>query len=384
MERNLQQLEDMLRQSLNKSKIRPSSSVLQKLRFRLWINDFFSLNPRKVNIMYPVILAMGIAFFILIHPDKEVREKNNLAHHNTESRAVIDNTKPEAAKRDQPDNMDMPVQAGEKPLLSAGYSIEMASGCAPFTLKFRNTSVFAKLYKWDFGTGDQSTEKNPEYTFSKPGTYNVILNATSENGNVATYKKQITVLESPSAEFNIDLEKSDVATREIRFINQSSGAAGYKWNFGDRHESEVAQPVHIYKDYGSFRVQLIVENQVGCTDTSYLINKFIEQDYTLAFPLNFRPSPFNRGDNGFYEKARSDASIYYPKNNGVLEYKLKIMAPNGMEVFSTTNIKQGWNGYIGGRIAPKGIYSYSVSGVYPNGQPFANGGRVEILVDDYY
>lgn len=251
-------------------------------------------------------------------------------------------------------------------------------------MKFRNTSILASRYTWDFGTGDQSVEKDPQYTFTKPGIYNVILTATSDDGNVATYKKEITVLEGPKAEFNIDLEKSDVATREIQFVNQSSGASGYKWNFGDRHESEIAQPVHVYKEYGNYKVQLIAENQMGCTDTSYVINKFIEKDYILSFPLNFRPSPFNRGDNGFYEKAGGDASIFYPKNNGVLEYSLKIIAPNGMEVFSTTNINQGWNGYIGGHIAPKGIYSYSASGIYPNGQPFAYRGRVEILVDDYY
>lgn len=129
---------------------------------------------------------------------------------------------------------------------------------------------------------------------------------------------------------------------------------------------------------------LIAEASNGCTDTLRRINKFIAKNYMLIFPLNFRPYPFDRGDNGFYDRAGGESSIFYPKNNGVKDYNLIIRAPNGMEIFSTDNIKQGWNGYIGGRLAPRGIYTYEVKGTYPNGQPFLQHGRFEVLMDDYY
>jgi cytochrome c len=41
-------------------------------------------------------------------------------------------------------------------------------------------------YAWSFGDGEQSSEKNPEYSFTKPGEYKVALTVTDPSGESAT------------------------------------------------------------------------------------------------------------------------------------------------------------------------------------------------------
>jgi PKD repeat protein len=57
-------------------------------------------------------------------------------------------------------------------------------GPAPFTVKFtNNTSGKVQGWKWDFGDGHTSTEKNPTHTYTKPGTHSVTLTAIGEEGS---------------------------------------------------------------------------------------------------------------------------------------------------------------------------------------------------------
>ncbi|MEM9819479.1 MAG: SBBP repeat-containing protein [Bacteroidota bacterium] len=76
------------------------------------------------------------------------------------------------------------------------------SGNAPFTVDFEFTGSGASTYNWDFGTGDTSTEANPSYTFTNPGTYSVRLTASHpESCNLNdTFDFTIRVFGSTSVE----------------------------------------------------------------------------------------------------------------------------------------------------------------------------------------
>jgi chitodextrinase len=272
----------------------------------------------------------------------------------------------------------------EEALFAARFETAKSKGCAPLEIHFKDQSVRAQNYHWDFGNGKTSALPNPTITYEEPGKYRAILTVTSAHGDKASYRKEIEVLRNPSAAFDIDLENSHVANRKVVFTNQSEGASEYLWDFGDNENSTNPSPEHVYNDYGKYTVKLIAKAHNGCTDTVELLSKFIEKNYSLMFPLNFRPKPYDRGNNGYYEKAGGETGVFYPLNNGVKEYQLHIYAPNGIEVFSTTNIKQGWNGYLKGRLAPAGMYHYEATGIYPNGEPFLISGRVRVIVEEYY
>jgi len=64
----------------------------------------------------------------------------------------------------------------------ASFTATPTSGTAPLLVSFNNTSANATTYVWYFGDGSASTQTNPNYTYSTPGTYTVTLVASTNNG----------------------------------------------------------------------------------------------------------------------------------------------------------------------------------------------------------
>ena len=388
MGQHSQELENLFNRLAERYRLYPSAKVLRRLRFRLWVSDFFSFNFGKVNFVYSLLVAGGVASGILYLKNSErevalpieeaviVAEQNDL---NTDKGSEIIG---EAEKKVVP--VDDNMKSGRETMLMALFDAETLRGCAPLHIKFSDKSVMANSWHWDFGNGEHSEKRNPEYTYKMPGQYKVSLRVSDASGYEDVYYQEINVLKSPVASFGIDQDNSEIAGRKIVFDNTSEGASKYSWDFGDYKQSEVQQATHIYDDFGTYNVRLIAKSSNGCADTAMLINKFIDQNYELSFPITFKPNPFDRSNNGYYETAGSDAYIFYPTNEGVREYNLTIYTANGNKVFETRNIKQGWNGYFGGSLAPGGYYNYVAKGVYPNGKHFEIKGKVKVIIDDYY
>ena len=54
------QLEELFRNAAERERLTPSPKVLRQLRFKLWLNEFLSPKPKKVNIFYVAVLAGSI------------------------------------------------------------------------------------------------------------------------------------------------------------------------------------------------------------------------------------------------------------------------------------------------------------------------------------
>lgn len=74
------------------------------------------------------------------------------------------------------------------------------------TVEFRNNSINATSYLWDFGDGNTSTEKDPTHIYTSIGNYNVVLTAylddkSDQTSNVAIvsriYPENLTELPNP-------------------------------------------------------------------------------------------------------------------------------------------------------------------------------------------
>jgi hypothetical protein len=67
-------------------------------------------------------------------------------------------------------NQILKTQVSKVPL--AAFSVSPTSGYAPQTIKFTDKSTGSLTsWKWDFGDGTYSTQKNPSHTYSKAGKY---------------------------------------------------------------------------------------------------------------------------------------------------------------------------------------------------------------------
>lgn len=122
-------------------------------------------------------------------------------------------------------------------------------------------------WRWDFGDGSPpSTLQNPTHTYSAPGTYTVKLVVTAGTGCVDSITRPVTVHPVPTAGFTANSACAQDET--VSFVNTSTGAVSYEWDFGDGSPpSTAANPTHVYGMGGSYTVQLIATNAQGCRDT---------------------------------------------------------------------------------------------------------------------
>jgi gliding motility-associated-like protein len=168
-------------------------------------------------------------------------------------------------------------QVTVEPAPVAQFSPNTIAGCGPLQVQFNNQSTGAYSYFWDFGDGTNSNQENPVHTFNNftfnEITFEVMLVALTEFGCSDTTYSQVLVYPGAVANFNANTLPG-CAPFDAVFNNQSMGASGYQWNFGDGSPlSNETSPVHTYVNQGifvaNFQVQLIAYSPSGCNDTTY-------------------------------------------------------------------------------------------------------------------
>ena len=126
------------------------------------------------------------------------------------------------------------------PILDFEY--DPASGCVPLTVNFNNLSKYAdpSTYFWEFGVNEGSSKAtHPSYTYYEPGVYSVTLSARNAVGEPSQVTKHfiIEVYEKPRAQFELKPREIQFPGGKIYTDNQSIGATGYWWDFGDGYNS---------------------------------------------------------------------------------------------------------------------------------------------------
>ena len=102
---------------------------------------------------------------------------------------------------------------------------------------------------WDFGDGNNSTERNPIHEFTTPGIYTVNLTAINGNGTDSKLAT-ITVSEKPAAVLPVANFSTNVtegyAPLTVQFNDSSENATSVNWDFGDGNNSTERNPIHEY------------------------------------------------------------------------------------------------------------------------------------------
>lgn len=125
-------------------------------------------------------------------------------------------------------------------------------------------------YQWSNGLNAASIQVTSDCTISLQA-----INSWGCTGYSDTL--EIAFVEKPSASF---LYSQPINTPGIQFINQSTNADNWLWDFGDGQTSEEQHPAHIYSSRGVWSVVLIVANQCGA-DTVF---RELKLDTTLSVP----------------------------------------------------------------------------------------------------
>lgn len=160
------------------------------------------------------------------------------------------------------------------------------------------TGATINSWRWNFGDGTSLVRSNgnPFYhTYANPGNYIISLVVYSDqNCSSDTFRRPITVLPNPKAEFGYD--RNVCLGQAIRFTDNSTIATGtitqWLWNFGngDTQIKTNGNPFNYnYTSVGTFPVSLLVKGSNGCSSDSFRLTVNVSTKPSSTFTLNGKP-----------------------------------------------------------------------------------------------
>ncbi|HXD77465.1 MAG TPA: PKD domain-containing protein [Puia sp.] len=246
-----------------------------------------------------------------------------------------------------------------------------ATGCAPDSAVFNNTSLGGLSFTWDFGdsTGTD-TDANPIHVYTNPGTYTVHLleiDSTTCNQRDST-QMTIVISGKPAAGFTYTPE-TPVANTPFVFINGSVGAVSYKWLFGDgdsAFRTTMDTVEHLYNQTDTFNVCLVAFNSAGCPDTA-------------CHPLAALINPLLDVPNAFTPGRFGGNSVIRVMGFGITHMEWRIYNRWGKVVFQSTDPNIGWDGYFQGQLQPMDVYAYTLEADFSNGRHVTKKGDITLI-----
>jgi PKD repeat protein len=233
------------------------------------------------------------------------------------------------------------------------------NGCVPLEVDFNNLSSNYLYNKWDFGNGDTSDQMDVTYTYDAVGSYlpSLIVYGNANCKDTFKLSSTIDVYPNPIADFDFDIENV-----KTTYVNNSSGANSYVWNFGDGESSIEENPVHQFPGSGIFNTVLIATNQFECKDS---ISKIIDimEKYTLFVSNAFSP-----------EFGGPGVRTFKPTGIGLAEYQIYIYDTWGNLLWESDKLfksepLEGWDGKdLEGNDMPQDTYVWKISAKFLNGR----------------
>ena len=242
-----------------------------------------------------------------------------------------------------------------------------ARGCVPYDAVFKNQSLGGLNFLWDFGDGTTSTEDEPTHLYNNVGTYRVTLQAfdSTSCNKVDSTSFTITVSSIPNASFMYNPLQPQENT-VTNFMNQSTGATQYLWNFGDGDTTNDVNPSHIFPATSTYNVCLKATNDAGCADDTCISVK------SIIKPLLDVPTAFTPGKFGVNGRIRVEGF-------GIAEMHWAIYNRWGQKVYETNNRKSAWDGTYKGKIQPVDVYTYTLEVTFTNGTKAKKTGDITLL-----
>ncbi|MEM6806254.1 MAG: PKD domain-containing protein, partial [Bacteroidota bacterium] len=254
------------------------------------------------------------------------------------------------------------------------FVADSTAACPDLTTNFVNLSDSLDpgfIYLWDLGDGStNSLSGNFSHTYTSPGLYDVSLFITTPQGCRDSLTKigYIELYPIPEASFYADPAVSNMLNPRISFINTSTDATNFIWDFGDGNTSLEEAPEHVYADTGTYQVFLEVQNDGGCRDT-FSTEVMIQDFLTFYAPTAFTPN--GDGNNDRFE----------PRGNFIDPESLDLFIFNrwGNLIFESRGYPVSWDGTSKGKAVPMGTYVWRVVLRDQNNRPREYAGSVTVL-----
>src|SRR5690606_16193224 len=150
---------------------------------------------------------------------------------------------------------------------NAQFEQSTSGGPNPLTVEFTDRSTGQiDNYRWDFGDGTTSNERNPRHVFTEERTYNITLRVRGPGGTGRAYSV-VTVTRPqalPPAASLTPQTTGGEAPLSIHFEDTSTGEITSRlWEFGDGTTSTDKDPIHEFVNPNTYTVRLTVSGPGG-------------------------------------------------------------------------------------------------------------------------
>lgn len=128
-------------------------------------------------------------------------------------------------------------------------------------------------YTWDFGNGEQSSERDHEVVYGETGTFEVSLNTLGTNGCNSEVTKTLVIYSRVNPAFSTDLPPFSCSGSPSQFYDltptpNDSNIESWAWTFESNATSNLRNPQHIFATSGDYNVTLKVTTDRGCNATT--------------------------------------------------------------------------------------------------------------------
>lgn len=235
-------------------------------------------------------------------------------------------------------------------------SADPVEGCYPLTSYF-SIEDYDPNFNYDLNFGDEWERYNQQdsidHEFLRIGCNDVRVRVSTDAGCETTrlYECMIDVWPVPTSKFNYRPFYPTILDPSITVEDRSSGATSVVYDLENGFSTLAKNFSYTFSDTGLYKVRQVVENNYGCSDTSY---QFVNVDHETTFYI---PTAFTPNGDGINE-------LFGPVGDGIqfTDFNMQIYNRWGNLVYETNQLDAPWNGTMNntGEALENGNYVYYI------------------------
>lgn len=221
-----------------------------------------------------------------------------------------------------------------------------------FTDNSTTTNDPLNYWFYDFGGIGSSATENATQLFTTDGDYDITHIVGTVNGCYDTLIETLNVPPFPTAGFSYNTNNGLNIGAVFNFINTSTNATDYYWDFGNSNSSIDENPSNTYFENGTYVVTQFVTGALGCSDSTSLtitINTVTTEISTL---IPNAISPNGDGKNDIWKL--DFVNLLYP------EARVEVYNQWGQQIFFSKGYNFPWDGRYEGEPLPEATYYYVI------------------------
>lgn len=235
--------------------------------------------------------------------------------------------------------------------VSAFFQFNIGYGCKSDTIELHYLPTGANTWQWTMDSSFSSTAINPsivENVFGPRYIQHIV-----SNGSCSDTATEVVPLDN-NLKAGIQAPSEICPKDLVTFKNVSIGnIEAWNWNFGDGSSSTMENPdAHRFPDSRtgtSYRISLVVQNNLGCYDTCFTSITKLQSCY-ITVPNAFTPNGDGKNDYLYPLNAYNTTALDFKVYNRV-----------GQIVFETRDWTKKWDGTINGQPQATGTYVWTLN-----------------------